>query len=186
MTTITLHSAYFFRGDIIPVTVETTVTDGIGIHVIGIPDAAVKETLLRVITAIDSAGFHCPGKKVVIRITPHGGEEVWAGAFRPRECSEAFDLAIALGILTASGQIARPSWTQYGVDEVLLFSSIGIGGKLQAPYTGIDGTSAAAVLEYQLRRNWSEILGYNAEFFARTLWNSCGDLGEAIDKFTKF
>lgn len=186
MESITLHSAYFFRGDIIPVTVETTVEKGIGIHVIGIPDAAVKETLLRVVTAIQATGYDLPARKIIIRVEPHGGAGMWSGAFRPRECSEAFDLAIALGILAATGQIKRPSWTEYGVDDVLFFARLALDGELQAPYTGIEGISAASVLEYQLRRDWSEIVGYEAPVFGRTIWDGCDCLLAAIQNFINF
>ena len=186
MESITLHSAYFFRGDIIPVTVETTVTDGIGIHIIGLPDRAIKDTLLRVATSLEASGYSLPGKKVVIKIEPHGGIDMWAGAYRPAECSEAYDLAIALGILAAIGKIARPSWTQYSVDDVLIFGKLDNTGNIHHPFTGIESNSAAAVLDYQLRRDWNEILGYYTNFYGSTLWDNCGTLQEAVEKFTKF
>ncbi len=170
MAHIALHTAYFFRGDIIPCVVETEVTKGIGIHLVGMPDAAVKDCLLRVTTALCSLGFNIPGKKVIINIEPHGGNGVWAGAFRPRECCEAFDLAIALGILIASEQIPRPHWYRSGVDEVLFFAKLGLDGSLLPPATGIDPDSAAAVLSYQLRRNWNEIIGYPADDNVQTIY----------------
>lgn len=181
-----LHSAYFFRGDIIPVCVETTITDGIGIHVIGLPDSVVKSTLLRVVSALQASGFHLPAGKIVIKVEPHGGEQAWAGAFRPRECSEAYDLAIALGILIASGQVASPAWREFPVDEVLIIGKLATDGTLQAPYTGIDGEAAAAVLEYQTRTNWSEIVGYPVDFYGRCNWDNCYDLSRAAEKVAKF
>ena len=177
---IALHTAYFFRGDIIPCIVEVEVKDGIGIHLVGMPDRSVKECLLRVVTALQSLGYHLPGKKIVINVEPHGGNLRWAGAMRPCECAEAFDLAIALGILIASEQSPRPSWYRNSVDRVLFFARVGLDGKLMAPYTGIDPESAAAVLSYQLRRDWDEILGYPADDNCRTIYTSADSLQEII------
>ncbi len=39
------------------VTVEVDLSVGIGIHLVGLPDSAVRESLLRVITALTSYGF---------------------------------------------------------------------------------------------------------------------------------
>ena len=173
-----LHSAYHFLGDIIPVTITAEVTDGIGIHVIGIPDAAVKEGLLRVVTAIQSLGYHIPGKKIVIDVEPHGGKLSWAGAYRPSECAQAFDVAIALAILMASGQMKALSGKQ--VDDVLFFGKLTLDGKLAAPFQGFDNDQdAALVLEYQLRHNWEAVYGYPATY--RSIWVSVSTLPEIIE-----
>ena len=49
----------------VPVTVEVEITLGIGIHLVGLADVAVKESLLRTVTALQAKGFHVPGKKIV-------------------------------------------------------------------------------------------------------------------------
>ena len=54
----------------VPVTVEVDVTSGIGIHLVGLADVAVKESLLRTVTALQSRGFRIPGKKIVINLAP--------------------------------------------------------------------------------------------------------------------
>ena len=51
--------------DAVPVTVEVNIDRGIGIHLVGLADVAVKESLLRTVTALQSLGFHVPGKKIV-------------------------------------------------------------------------------------------------------------------------
>ena len=56
--------------DAVPVTVEVDITPGIGIHLVGMADIAVKESLLRTITALQSLGYHIPGKKIVINLAP--------------------------------------------------------------------------------------------------------------------
>ena len=55
--------------DAVPVTVEVDITPGIGIHLVGMADIAVKESLLRTITALQSLGYHIPGKKIVINLS---------------------------------------------------------------------------------------------------------------------
>lgn len=51
--------------DAVPVTVEVNIERGIGIYLVGLADAAVKESLLRTTTALESLGFQIPGKKIV-------------------------------------------------------------------------------------------------------------------------
>ena len=53
----------------VPVTVEVDISSGIGIHLVGLADAAVKESLLRTITALRSVGYRIPGKKIVINLS---------------------------------------------------------------------------------------------------------------------
>jgi len=153
-----LHTAYFYRGDIIPCVVEVEIKDGIGIHVVGLPDSTVKESLLRVCTALQHFGFSIPGKKVVINIAPHGGSTQWAGCIRPRECFTGFDLAILFGILIASEQIGKASAA--GLDDCLFYGALRLDGKITAPYTGITGNDAASILAWQLRRSYNHFITY--------------------------
>ena len=53
----------------VPVTVEIDITSGIGIHLVGLADVAVKESLLRTITALQSMAFRIPGRKIVINLS---------------------------------------------------------------------------------------------------------------------
>ena len=81
--------------DAVPVTVEVDITTGIGIHLVGLADAAVKESLLRTITALQSMGFRIPGRKIVINLAPADMHKKGSG----------YDVPIALGIIAASGQL---------------------------------------------------------------------------------
>lgn len=56
--------------DTYPATVECEVTPGIGVHIVGLPDSAIKESLLRVVTALAAKGYFLPGKKVIINVAP--------------------------------------------------------------------------------------------------------------------
>lgn len=50
-------------------TIEVEVTNGIGIHVIGMRDEDVKNVLLKVVTVMQKNGYAIPGKKIIITIS---------------------------------------------------------------------------------------------------------------------
>jgi magnesium chelatase family protein len=77
------------------VTVECNIEQGINFFMVGLPDSAVKESHQRIEAALRYIGYRLPGKKVVINLAP---------ADIKKEGS-SYDLAIAIGILGASGQL---------------------------------------------------------------------------------
>jgi magnesium chelatase family protein len=84
--------------DAVPVEVEVDVSPA-GLPktvLVGLPEAAVKESTHRVERAIVNSGFQRPQNRVVINLAP---------ADLPKDAA-SFDLPIALGILVGSGQIA--------------------------------------------------------------------------------
>lgn len=82
--------------DAVPVYVEVHVGSGLpAFHVVGLPDAGVRESRERVRSAILSSGFDFPAGRITVNLAP---------ADLPKE-SGRFDLPIALGILLASGQV---------------------------------------------------------------------------------
>lgn len=111
-----IKSAYVSGGKVHDVTVRVQVSDGIGYHIIGLSDAAVRETLLRVITALQSTGGHVPGKKVVICVEPV--EEIKANF-------SCFDLPIAVAILLATGQVSFKH-------DATIYGALALDGKLLA------------------------------------------------------
>jgi len=81
-----------------PVTVEVDVANGLpAFTVVGLPDAAVSEARERVRAAIRNSGYEFPLRRVVANLAP---------AERKKE-GTGFDLAIALGVLRATGQLTR-------------------------------------------------------------------------------
>ncbi|MBI2870990.1 MAG: YifB family Mg chelatase-like AAA ATPase [Candidatus Omnitrophica bacterium] len=91
-----VHSSVTFGVDVIPVAVEVEVGAGLpGFAVVGLPDRAVRESLVRVRSALRNSGFRFPRRKVTVNLAPAG---------IPKE-GPVFDLPIALGILAASGQL---------------------------------------------------------------------------------
>lgn len=66
---IRISSAKCIGIDALAVTVEVNISNGIGIHLVGLADVAVKESLLRTVTALQSLGLKIPGRKIVINLT---------------------------------------------------------------------------------------------------------------------
>lgn len=78
------------------VSIEVHLLPGLpGLTIVGLPEVAVKESRFRVQSALISAYFQFPTRRMVINLAP---------ADLPKEGAR-FDLAIALGILAASGQL---------------------------------------------------------------------------------
>ena len=100
----------------VPVTVEVDISSGIGIHLVGLADIAVKESLLRIMTALHSLGYKVPGKKIVINLAPAD----------VRKNGSGYDLPIAVGILAASGQCDIPDISKY-----LIMGELGLDGSLR-------------------------------------------------------
>ena len=106
--------------DAVTVTVEVDISNGIGIHLVGLPDSAVRESLLRVITALTSYGYRIPGKRLVVNLAPAD----------IRKEGSSFDLAIAVGILAVSEQIEAP-----GCGDYLIMGELALDGQIR-PFNG--------------------------------------------------
>jgi magnesium chelatase family protein len=72
---------------------------------VGLPEAAVKESIHRIERALVNSGFQRPHARVVINLAP---------AELPKQAA-SFDLPITLGILAASGQISCDRFGEYAV-----------------------------------------------------------------------
>ncbi|MDP3293142.1 MAG: YifB family Mg chelatase-like AAA ATPase [Nevskia sp.] len=78
------------------VTVEVHLAPGLpGLAIVGLPEAAVRESRDRVRAAIVNSGYQFPNRRITVNLAP---------ADLPKEGGR-FDLPIALGVLAASGQI---------------------------------------------------------------------------------
>ena len=86
------------------VTVEVHNSNGLpSLSIVGLPETAVKESKDRVRSALINSQFQFPRKRITVNLAP---------ADLPKEGGR-FDLAIALGILAASQQIAADALDQY-------------------------------------------------------------------------
>lgn len=99
-----LHSCGLIGIDGYPVTVEVDISRGIpSFDIVGLPDAAVKESRERVRAAIKNTGLEFPSKRITVNLAPADIKK--AGA--------AYDLPIAIGILLASEQISCQTLNDY-------------------------------------------------------------------------
>lgn len=108
--------------DAIGVTVETDISNGIGVHLCGLADVAVKESLLRTVTALQSLGYHIPGRKIVINLAPADTHKSGSG----------YDLPIAVGIIAASEQASLPL-----LNRILLMGELGLDGSVRSVPGGL-------------------------------------------------
>lgn len=113
---VKIYSAKCVGIEALPVTVEVDIRSGIGIHLVGLGDTAVKESLLRTVNALQSLGFNIPGKKIVINLAPAD----------LHKNGSLYDLPIALGIIAASEQKRLPL-----VGEFLLMGELGLNGEVR-------------------------------------------------------
>lgn len=108
------------------VTVEVEVSDGICFYLVGLADNAIKESQQRIGSALGKFGYRIPGKKIIINLAPAN----------LRKEGSAFDAAIAIGILTASGQI-ETRWNE----DFLIMGELALDGSLRP----IDGALPIAI-----------------------------------------
>ncbi len=97
-------------------TVEVNVDKGVGYHLVGLPDNAIKESNYRIAAALLNNGYKIPGKKITLNLAPAD----------LRKEGSAYDLTLALGILTASGQIKSEN-----IEKYIIMGELSLDGSLQ-------------------------------------------------------
>jgi magnesium chelatase family protein len=121
-----------------PVQVEVDVHNGLPqVQIVGLPDAAVRESRERVRAAIKNCGFDLPPRSVVINLAPAD----------IRKQGNHLDLAIALALLVAHGQLPQET----------------LAGRLVCGELGLDGTvrsvrGGLAIADLAARLGVAEVL----------------------------
>ena len=129
MTVSRAHSATVVGLDGVPVVVECAIGGGLpGLTLVGLPDAAVKESRERIRSALRHIGFPAPPKNVVVNLAP---------ADLPKS-GTALDLAVALAILAANGDVPAEA-----LEGVLLVGELALDGALR-PVPGVLALAEAA------------------------------------------
>ena len=173
MSTI-INAATTFRGSTRKAWVECEITPGIGIHVIGMPDTAVKETLLRVVTAMQAAGYRIPGKKCVIYVRRQEGTD-------RREDGDVagwLDLPMALAILIESGQVEAEAAE---LRDTIFVGCLGLDGKVEAVDGGfLHPADVARVVSWKYRDDCS-VWGWDANGKGGDTWLDLADLKDAVE-----
>jgi magnesium chelatase family protein len=98
------------------ITVEVNIDKGIGYHLVGLPDSAIKESSYRIAAALKNNNYELPGKKITINMAPAD----------LRKEGSAYDLTLAVGILVASYQIKAENLSDY-----VIMGELSLDGSLQ-------------------------------------------------------
>ncbi len=111
------------------VMVETHLANGLpAFNIVGLPEKVVQESRDRVRSALVNSGFDFPARRITVNLAP---------ADLPKHGS-CFDLAIAIGILVASGQLPKGA-----ADGYELVGELSLAGAVR-PISGILPMALAA------------------------------------------
>ena len=99
----------------IKITVEVSVSRGAMFSIVGLPDAAIKESSERIRAAVDQSGLDFPRQNIVVNLAPAD----------VRKEGSAFDLPIALAILAAGEKITAPE-----LDKYIIMGELSLDGSL--------------------------------------------------------
>jgi len=100
---VSVYGYSVFRVEANLIIIEVNIGKGIGYHLVGLPDNAVKESNYRIAAALTNIGYKLPVKKITINMAPAD----------VRKEGSAYDLPLAVGILAASKQIQAPALARY-------------------------------------------------------------------------
>lgn len=105
---------------LIPAEVEIILLPGLPqIHVLGLPDQVIRESLHRVRSSLKTQGFEWPkAKQILVNIKP----------VDRRKSSRGLELAIAAGILWETGQMSSPPG-----ENVIVYGELGLSGEVMEP-----------------------------------------------------
>lgn len=116
-----VYSASIVGLDAVPVEVEIDISRGkVMCMIVGLPDRVVEESKERIRSAIKNSGADFPVKRVTINLAP---------ADLKKE-GPVFDLAMALGVLLASGQLG------FDPDRTIILGELSLDGRLR-PVAGV-------------------------------------------------
>ncbi len=105
------------EGNLIEIQVD--ISNGIPeFEIVGLPDTSVKEAKKRIKTAIKNSKFEFPSRKILINLAP-------ANIKKEGSC---FDFPMAIGILIATGKIAKLDNTK--LEKTILIGELSLDGKL--------------------------------------------------------
>jgi len=107
--------------DAIKITIEVNLDIGTKIVMVGLPDNAVKESQMRIFTAMKNLNFKIPRQGAVINLAPAD----------VRKEGSAYDLTIAAAFLAASGQMKDDL-----LDKYMIMGELSLDGSIK-PVTGI-------------------------------------------------
>ncbi len=113
---VKVYGSAVFGVEATTITVEVNIDQGIAYHLVGLPDNAIKESSYRISAALKNNGYKLPGKKITINMAPAD----------MRKEGSAYDLTIAMGILSASTQIQTNI-----LEDYIIMGELSLDGGLQ-------------------------------------------------------
>jgi magnesium chelatase family protein len=100
-----------------PIDVEVDVSLGLpGCHIVGLPDAGVREGRVRIRSALENSGFRLPPRKITVNLAPAD----------LRKDGAAFDVPIAVGMLGAAGLVDAAA-----IADTLFVGELALDGSLR-------------------------------------------------------
>ncbi len=112
-----VYGSAVFGVEATTITVEVNVDKGVGYHLVGLPDNAIKESNYRIAAALQNNGFRIPGKKLILNMSPAD----------MRKEGSAYDLTLAMGILVATEQIKEEN----PLSDYIIMGELSLDGTLQ-------------------------------------------------------
>ncbi|NIJ43774.1 magnesium chelatase family protein [Wenyingzhuangia heitensis] len=112
-----VYAAAFLGVDATIITIEVNIDKGIGYHLVGLPDNAVKESNFRIHAALKNNNLHFPGKKITVNMAPAD----------MRKEGTSYDISLAVGILAASKQVDSEKLKDY-----IVMGELSLDGSLQS------------------------------------------------------
>lgn len=103
------------------ITIEVNCSKGIKFMLVGLPDASVKESHERIVSALQVNNYKFPRQQIVINMSPAD----------LRKEGTAYDLPLAIGILAASGGM-KPD----GLDDYMIMGELSLDGSI-LPIKGV-------------------------------------------------
>jgi magnesium chelatase family protein len=105
-----------------PIDIEVDFAVGLpGCHIVGLPDAGVKEGRIRIRGALENSGFKLPSRRITVNLAPAD----------LRKDGAAFDVPIAVGMLSAAGLIAPDRFA-----DAVFVGELALDGRLR-PVRGV-------------------------------------------------
>ena len=122
------------------ITVEVDISQGLPVFdIVGLPNQSVKEARERVRAAIKNSGYDFPMRRIVVNLAPA----------TIRKSSAGLDLAIALGVLIASGQIkGRKANISALLNNSLFMGELALDGSLLPTFGTLAMSLAGIDLNY--------------------------------------
>lgn len=113
---VTTHTAAVNGLTAMQVFIEVNMSKGIDFFMVGLPDSAVRESRMRVESALSNSGLHLPQAKITVNFAPANERKEGSG----------YDLPLAIGMLAAAKMVANDK-----LSTCMLVGELGLDGMLR-------------------------------------------------------